>query len=204
MIRSFILWHPNNNSRKKTHEAGEKLYVVQDQNKRTLGLRVPRAVFTCVLVSHQETKTTRQAAIAAKDARLEHKAEEQIEVSFPNIPRELISDILSHTLKKRSGRVGRTATIPFDESINLAVRAFIRHKMTDYDKSLRDGMKQKDARQKIRSRVEKVVEEWKGDTNESSKLAPIRAKPQLMRTARKTLEPVEAAIDIEIIDLTSD
>lgn len=204
MITIFGPWQSNNNSRKKAHEAGEKLYVVHDQRSRTLGIRVPRTIFTSVLATHQETKTTRQAAVAAKDARLNHKAEEQVETSFPNIPRELISDILGHTLKKRSGRVGRTATIPFDESINLAVRAFIRHKMTDYDKLLRDGMKQKDARQKIRSKVEKVAEEWKGGTNESSKSSPRKARPQPGRKAKKTAKSVGTSIGIEIIDLASD
>ncbi|KAE9961888.1 hypothetical protein BLS_001190 [Venturia inaequalis] len=192
------------NCRKKTHDAEEKLYVVQDRRKRTLGILVPHAIFTSVLAAHQETKATRQAAVDAKDARLNHKAEYQIVTSFPSIPRELISEILNHTLKKRSGRVGRTATIPFDESINLAVRAFVRHKLTDYDNLLRHGMKQKDARHEIKNKLEKIVDEWKGGANRLSDTASTRKTPQSISRHKRGVRSVDSTAYIEIIDLTSD
>lgn len=102
--------------------------------------------------------------------------------------------------------MGRTATIPFEESINLAVRAFIRHRMTDYDKLLREGMQQKEARQKIRSKVEKIVEEWKGRTGQPSKptIPPTKTKPQSKNKIRKPAKAVSDSLAIEIIDLTSD
>ncbi|QDS68552.1 hypothetical protein FKW77_010919 [Venturia effusa] len=192
--------------RKKTHGAGKPLFVVQDERKRALGIRVPRAIFTSVFASHQNTKAARQAAVAAKEGRLSHKAKECIEATFPQIPRELISDILNHTLKKGSGRVGRTATIPLEETIDLAVRAFIRHRLTEYDDLLRDGMEHKRARQTIRSKVEKVVEEWKTVTNRPSKPESTRTKPQSRTVLRKRAEGALTAIDIdmEVIDLTND
>ncbi|TID16784.1 hypothetical protein E2P81_ATG09343 [Venturia nashicola] len=192
------------NCRKKTHTAGEKLYVVQDQRKRNLGIQVPHTIFASVLAAHQETKTSRQAAVAAKDARLNSKAEGQIIVSFPNIPRDMISDILRHTLKKRSGRVGRTATIPFDESINLAVRAFVRHRLTNYDELLLHGMTQNDARQKIRSRLEKIVEDWKDGTEKSKEAASTHTRPQLKSKQKRRAIPGEPTTAIAILDLTSD
>lgn len=161
-------------------------------------------MFASVLAAHQETKSSRQAAVAAKDARLTHKAQEQIVASFPSIPRDFIAEILSHTLKKRSGRVGRTATIPFDESINLAVRAFIRHQLTDYDRLLRDGIKQKDARQKIKSKLEMIVGEWKEKTNKRNEPASTKTKAQSRSNRTSRARSVDATTHIETIDLTSD
>jgi len=133
----------------------------QDNKKKPIGIRCPRTIFNTVLNLHRETKSTRRAALEKKEARLNDKAQEQISISFPSIPDELIPEILKHTLQKRSGRVGRTSTLPFEKSIDLAVRAFIRHKLTDYDLLLRKGMEQHKARETIREKSEKVVELWK-------------------------------------------
>lgn len=141
--------------------------------------------------------------IAAKDARLNSKAKEQILLLFPNIPRDLISDILGHTLKKRSGRVGRTATIPFEDSINLAVRAFIRHRLTDYDKLLRDGMAQKSAREKIGGKSDKIAAEWKGSESGRRLLKKGETKLQKSMVEGKGKEKGSDTC-VEVIDLTSD
>jgi hypothetical protein len=147
-----------------------------------------------VLSLHRETKSARLEAVAKNDARLNEKAQAQILESFPSIPHDLIPDILNHTLKKKSGRVGRTTTIPFEESIDLAVRAFIRHKCTDYDKFLREGIEQKSAREKIRGESERVVGEWKIRGNEK--------KPQ-SRKKETTNTETKRGTKGQVIDLTN-
>jgi hypothetical protein len=170
---------------------------------------VPQDIFNFVLELHRETKSARIEAVAKKDARLNDKAHAQILNSFTNIPQELIPDILNHTLKKRSGRVGRTATIPFQQSIDLAVRAFIRHKLTDYDELLRDGMSRKSAREKIRTKAEKVVEGWKGCRGEKMPQQKSKApRPTRTKTPSRNNAVVsndaKKVVEIEVIDLTSD
>ena len=111
---------------------------------------------------NKETKASRRAAVEKKDANLIIKGRETLLKLFPRIPKESVSGILRHTLQKRSGRVGRTTTLPFEKSIGLAVRAHIRHTLTNYDDLLKTGSSREKAREKIRREVEVVAAQWVG------------------------------------------
>jgi len=151
------------NCRKKTHESGQQLYVVIDTKKKPIGLRCPSKIFHEVQTLNRKTKSDRRAAVEKKDDLLNQRAQTALSELFPHIPTEFGTDILKHTLKKRSGRVGRATTIPIEKTIDLAVRAFIRHKLTDYDLLLRKGVDRRIARERIRAKSERVADEWAGE-----------------------------------------
>jgi hypothetical protein len=95
------------------------------------------------------------------DSKLESDARETLMRMFPKIPEESVQPVLDHTLKKRSGRVGRSKTRPFDECISLAVRAHIRHHHTNYDTLLQhQSMNWRDARERVGGQVNKIVNAW--------------------------------------------
>jgi predicted CXXCH cytochrome family protein len=83
---------------------------------------------------------------------------------YQNIPkgRELV--IAEHACQKYSGRVGRSATAKaFDKSaVNLAVKAHIRHKMTEYDELLFRGFDRYEARDIVEEKVYDILDKWKG------------------------------------------
>jgi hypothetical protein len=63
-----------------------------------------------------------------------------------------------------SGRSGRSASgqALAADSIRLAVRAWIRHQHTDYDRLLMQGIPRDEARQQIAGRVDRVANSWAG------------------------------------------
>lgn len=54
------------------------------------------------------------------------------------LARQIARETAEHACEKHSKRVGRTAMRAFDQKVELAVRAHIRHNYTDYDKRLPD------------------------------------------------------------------
>ncbi len=148
------------NCRKKTHEAGEKLYVVVDKNNRTIGLRCPKSVFDAVQTEHLVTAEKRAAAVQKRDTTIENMFEKALKRLFPKTPKDAVPKILKHALEKRSGRVGRTGTVELDDKVNLAVGAHIRHRHTNYDALLREGISRDDAREMIRDQLNAVVKQW--------------------------------------------
>ena len=50
----------------------------------------------------------------------------------------IASDVAFHTTEVGSGRAGRTRLLSLEERTRLAVRAYTRHKYTDYEKQLED------------------------------------------------------------------
>ena len=71
-----------------------------------------------------------------------------------------------HACLKYSGRVGRSeAARRFDEdSITLAVVAHVRHTRTDYDELLMRGIDRHDARSLVREKIDRVLEQWRGES----------------------------------------
>lgn len=63
-----------------------------------------------------------------------------------------------------SKRIGRTAAAKdFDPTaIDLAVRAYIRHRHTEYDRLLGKGSERERARAAVRSEIETVLARWRG------------------------------------------
>ncbi len=91
---------------------------------------------------------------------------EQIRRCYPHMPSGLEVKIVEHACLKYSGRVGRSeAAKRFDEdSITLAVVARVRHTRTDYDELLMRGIDRHDARSLVRDKIDRVLEQWQGDS----------------------------------------
>jgi len=91
---------------------------------------------------------------------------EEIRRCYPRMPTRLEVKIAEHACLKHSGRVGRSeAAKRFDEeSITLAVVAHVRHTKTDYDELLMRGVDRLDARSLVRDKIDRVLEQWQGDS----------------------------------------
>ena len=91
---------------------------------------------------------------------------EEIRRCYPRMPTRLEVKIAEHACLKHSGRVGRSeAAKRFDEeSITLAVVAHVRHTKTDYDELLMRGVDRLDARSLVREKIDRVLEQWQGDS----------------------------------------
>ena len=150
------------NCRQLTQQAGRTVYIVQNEKKTTLGIRVPQYIRDQVHALNTATAADRAAAVAKKDEALENRTKAELLRLFPKIPHEKVPIILKHTLQKRSGRVGRTTDLPLREVVVLAVRAHARHRCTDYDVLLRKGVSREQARRQIQSVVDLKVKDWGG------------------------------------------
>jgi len=83
---------------------------------------------------------------------------------FPGCPQEEARQIASHTARRGSGRVGRSAAGRQlqNEAIRLAVIAYIRHEHTRYDGLLMSGVAREDARRAIWPEIDAVLKRWEG------------------------------------------
>lgn len=81
---------------------------------------------------------------------------------YPDCPDGTAKSIAEHACRKYSGRVGRSAAAKeFDEKmIELAVRAHIRHRHTNYDGLLMRGWDRGEARARVQSDTEEVLRKW--------------------------------------------
>lgn len=91
---------------------------------------------------------------------------QEIRRCYPRMPTGFEAKIAEHACLKHSGRVGRSeAAKRFDEeSITLAVVAHIRHTRTGYDELLMRGIDRHDARSLVRDKIDRVLEQWQGDS----------------------------------------
>ncbi|KAH6627570.1 hypothetical protein F5144DRAFT_576273 [Chaetomium tenue] len=150
------------NCRKKTHEAERTLYVVVNKKGKPTGLRCPAYIHNAVMSENKATAAQRAAAVQKRDAVIEDNFEETIMKLFPKIPKTEVPQILKHSLKKHSRRVGRTGTVALQDRVKLAVRAHIRHVHTEYDELLKHGASRPIAREKIWDRLNEVARQWGG------------------------------------------
>ncbi|MEK7286948.1 MAG: DUF2293 domain-containing protein [Elusimicrobiota bacterium] len=93
----------------------------------------------------------------------QYKAQFALEIRemFPGCPVQAAQEIAWHACQKHSGRVGRSAAAKeFDPKvIELAVRARIRHRHTNYD--LLAAGDRYEAREMVAGQVEEVFEKWR-------------------------------------------
>jgi hypothetical protein len=149
--------------RRKTHDARKTLYVVMNQGKQE-GLRAPKWILHQVFAEEKATRERRRGAVERRDAATEDVFEKAVWKLFPNIPKQDLTTILKRTLRKRSGRVGRTGKLDLDKKAYLAVQAHIRHCHTDYDKITKATQDRDAARRAIREKVSKLLIEWAGES----------------------------------------
>jgi hypothetical protein len=105
----------------------------------------------------------RQARELVADEEYKKAFREEILRVFPSCPPEEAGEIARHACEKYSGRVGRSAAArEFDEeAIVLAVRARIRHRYTDYDELLADGLGVAEARGEVRGIIDRIDSAWR-------------------------------------------
>ena len=82
---------------------------------------------------------------------------------FPGCPKNREQIIAEHACLKYSCRVGRSAGAKSLEEamVNLAVKAHIRHRETNYDSLLARGWHRNEARAQVRDRVETLLVTWR-------------------------------------------
>lgn len=112
-------------------------------------------------------KRAERREIAAKQREIQDKKFVQeyaarLAERYPNCPPTEAREIAEHACQKYSGRVGRSASAKeFDpETIDLAVRAHIRHCHTKYDSLLSKGHERSDARRQVAEKVDEVMANW--------------------------------------------
>lgn len=81
---------------------------------------------------------------------------------FPVCPMDEARLIAAHAAVRGSGRVGRTAAAKelAADAIKLAVIASIRHRHTNYDTLLMNGVARQEARRQIQSKIESILHAW--------------------------------------------
>lgn len=115
-----------------------------------------------------ELRERRKAAAALRREKIDEayvkEFARKIREAFPNAPPREELRVAEHACRKYSGRVGRSAAAKqFDtEMIEIAVRAHIRHELTNYDELLMQGYDRADVRHEIRERVDEVAAKWRG------------------------------------------
>uniref|UniRef100_UPI00058457EB DUF2293 domain-containing protein n=1 Tax=Nocardia araoensis TaxID=228600 RepID=UPI00058457EB len=100
----------------------------------------------------------------AQDVEYRARMSDEIRRLFPGCPADRATEIAEHAAVRGSGRVGRTAAakVLSAEALTLAVIASVRHRDTDYDHLLMTGVPRSEARARIRTTVDRVLESWRG------------------------------------------
>jgi hypothetical protein len=82
---------------------------------------------------------------------------------YPGCPSGRPEQIASHACQKYSGRIGRSATAKRldDEAAHLAVVAHVRHGETHYGELLARGVERRDARDRVREDVDRMLSRWR-------------------------------------------
>lgn len=81
---------------------------------------------------------------------------------FPGCPIEEQQEIAEHACRKYSGRVGRSAAAKELQAsaIDLAVQAHVRHRHTQYDELLQNGVDRDEARARVAAVVTECLDTW--------------------------------------------
>ena len=112
-----------------------------------------------------------RAAARARGAERRHEEDralavrmaQQIGALFPGCPMPEAAAIAAHTARRGSGRVGRTESGRKleEQALTLAVIAAIRHKHTNYDELLAEGVDRATAGQRVADDVQAILDRWR-------------------------------------------
>lgn len=171
------------NCRRHTQALCRPVYVVfrYGDMKERIGIGVPTYVYLKVQFDERNTRAERASNTLKRDDNIAREFEEAIMKEFPHIPTRDMTGILEKALEKSKGKVGRTSTLDITNKTILAVRAYIRHQHTDYDKLLRGGMDRDEARREVAAKVRETDKAW--SRIESGVPRREAKKRQLLRTA---------------------
>jgi hypothetical protein len=125
-----------------------------------------RAEQECAADAPQRAAARAQATVArdAEDHVFVEALTGAIRERYPGCPAEEAQAIATHTGRRRSGCVGRSAAgrALEPQALDLAVIAHIRHVHTNYDELLMRGTERLEARRLVREKIECVREKWSG------------------------------------------
>ena len=98
-----------------------------------------------------------------QDKKLIDDMTEMILTDFPGCSSDEAHQIAAHTALRGSGRVGRSEAGRNlkGKAIELAVIAWVRHQHTDYDELLMRGVERYEARDRIKSKRDDVLNRWR-------------------------------------------
>jgi hypothetical protein len=125
---------------------------------------IERAETECL--EDEESRARQRERAAARreveDREYESTVAETLKSQFPGCPPEEAARIAAWTCRKHSGRVGRSsAAKDFDpQALRLAVIAHIRHEHTRYDELLMQNGNRQEAREMVRTEIEKRLAGW--------------------------------------------
>jgi hypothetical protein len=133
-----------------------------------------------ILVEPEALKLAEQQCLGDEDARRERRERDQLRCEtedlvfqarlaaeilrlFPGCPERRAEQIAVHAGQRGSGRVGRSAAGRGldDKAITLSVVASVRHEDTEYDRLLMAGVPRMEARERVRSAVDRVLDVWR-------------------------------------------
>ncbi|KAH0492921.1 hypothetical protein TgHK011_007848 [Trichoderma gracile] len=184
---SYILYRHANAKGLRIPQKGQSVHDSALPPKDTRGPQ------DAVFAEEKASRERRRGAVERRDAATQDAFEAAIFKCFPRIPKPDLTTILKRTLRKRSGRVGRTATLNLDKKAYLAVQAHVRHCHTDYDRLTKESRNRDAARRAVRNRVSKLLVEW-GGVPAAVKPGEDRHKNDDKRHNRKTRAPREAMV----------
>jgi hypothetical protein len=174
-------------SRRAKKESGLSALVVEFNRRRKVYQRVGVLVEAAALALAEEScladeelrlrrRDRDRVRRAGQDVEFQARMAAEIARLFPGCPAERAREIAEHAGQRGSGRVGRTAAAKaLDENaITLAVVASVRHGDTDYDALLMSGVPRREARERIKERIEARLAEWRAS-----------ARPAGVQAARK-------------------
>ncbi|KAI1342302.1 hypothetical protein F5Y15DRAFT_413560 [Xylariaceae sp. FL0016] len=146
--------------RRLTHAAGRPLYVVHNARRQAIGIRVPTATHAQFEARQDATADRRAAATTRRDDRIRAGLEAAIRDAFPALPGAEMAAVLARATEKHARRVGRTGTLDAGHKARLAVRAYVRHCRTPYERLLAQGVRRDVARQRVEAAIADVCEAW--------------------------------------------
>ena len=124
-----------------------------------------RAEKECAVDEEARKLARERAAVRRDELDLEYirSFAGQVREIYPFCPSGREGLIAEHACRKYSGRVGRSAAAKAldEEAVRLAVTAHVRHAETDYDEFLIDGIERREAREKVFSKVSRILDRWK-------------------------------------------
>jgi hypothetical protein len=126
---------------------------------------IERAETECLADAEQRQRQAERRA--QREVALDHRFVREfagtIVQQFPSCPANEATRIAEHACRKYSGRIGRSAAAKRldPEAILLATAASVRHRFTDYDLLLLQGVDRAEARAQVYRVVQKKLEQWR-------------------------------------------
>lgn len=100
---------------------------------------------------------------AAADVDLQAALGREITRLFPGCPPDRAEAIARHTAARGIGRTAAGRALD-PEAVTLAVVAAVRHGDTTYDELMMSGLSRTEARQQVRSDVQRILDTWRSTT----------------------------------------